>query len=253
MTARRAKQIVYGALYLIIVVGIFAWIYRSFIYAAPSCFDNVQNQNEEGIDCGGVCAKACTSGLEITVGDFKTFVSAPGRGTFLARVENHNTGFGAKSFQYEFDIYDASGTVIASVPGQSFIYDSEVKYLVLANVAVPAAMDHAGLAVTGVNWVPASEMGLVPQFGNPLTITGNAMTSNTATVTGVLTDNDISAFNNILIVAVFYGNSGLPIGASQAQLDAIAPHETKNFSVSYPAVDGLNPLLTKVYAYALRP
>lgn len=254
MSTRLAKQVIYGTLYLLIAVGIFYAIYARYIRVAPSCFDNVQNQNEEGVDCGGVCAKTCTFQLEnITVGDFKTFTSSPGKRTFLARVENQNTGFGAKSFRYEFDIYDASGTAILSFPGQSFIYDSEVKYLVLANVAVPAVMDHAGLVITDHDWVPAAEMGIVPRFGNPLTITGDTVTSSTVTVTGIITDDDISSFNDILIVAIFYSESGFPVGASQAQLDKIAPHETKSFSVSYPAIPGINPALTKVYAYALRP
>ncbi len=254
MTARRAKQIIYGALYLVIWVGIFAGIYYGFVRVTPSCFNKIQDQGETGVDCGGPCATACTSNLQnIALGDLKTFVSGPGHDTFLARVENHNVDFGSKIFNYSFDLYDASGTVLLSVPGQSFIYPGEVKYLLLPNFEIPVSMDHASLVMQNPEWAPSSTVGAVPQFGNPLTITGNTMTSSTVTVTGEITDSDSSAFANILIVAVFYDANGFQVGASQAELNAITPNQTENFSVSYPVVTNLNPLLTKAFAYALRP
>ena len=43
----------FAVLVLLIVLG---GIY--YFEPSPSCFDKIQNQNEEGIDCGGVC-KQC--------------------------------------------------------------------------------------------------------------------------------------------------------------------------------------------------
>ncbi len=62
----------------------------------------------------------------------------------------------------------------------------------------------------------------------------------------------LAAFSHILVVAVFYGANGVPMGASQTVIDSIAPNETRDFSVVYPATPGLDPSLTKAFAYVLR-
>jgi len=258
MTSRWTKQMIYGVLYLVVLVGIALGIYFLFFYRAPSCFDNVQNQGEAGVDCGGPCAKVCipSETLGIVVGDVRMFVSSPGHYTFLAEVENHNAGFASPGFGYAFDLYDASGALIGSVPGQSFIYASEVKYLLIPNVNVTTTVDHAALVIGSTTWTTGSAMGLVPQLGNsrgaPLPITGTTVSSSSITVTGQVADGDIAAFNNIFIVAIFYDKNGKPVGASQTVLDAIAPNQTEDFSVTYPMVPNVNPSLTKVFAYALR-
>ncbi len=260
MTARRAKQIVYGALYLIVVFGVLWGAYSLFARfappaaPAPACSGGVGGGGivgGAGGSAGAGCAPAGAGG--IVVGALTTFVSGgPGHDTFLARVENHNIGFAARSFDYALELMDPSGTVLRSVPGSSFLYGGEVKYVVVPNVAA-GAFDHAALAVQNADWVPAADLGAPPQFGNPLAVTGSGITSSTITVTGALTDGDPAAFQNIVIVAVFYGANGVAVGASETELDAIAPGETEPFSVSYPAVPNVNPLLTKLYAYALRP
>jgi hypothetical protein len=253
MTVRRTKQLIYGAIYLLIVIGIVVGAYYRFFWVAPSCFDHIQNQGETGVDCGGPCAKVCAPTEEtIVVGDLRAFASSPGHDTFLARIENHNPGLAARSFGYELDLVDASGAVLQSFFGNSFLYSGEVKYVVVPNVAVAGAFDHAALTVQNPDWIPAAQMGLIPQFGNPLPVTGNTVTSSTLTVTSALTDSDIAAFKNIVIVAIFYSVNGIPIGASETELDAIAPNQTEQIAVSYPAVPNINPLLTKIYAYALR-
>lgn len=264
MTARRAKQIVYGAFYLIVLAGIVAGIRFLFFRPVASCFDGVQDQGEAGVDCGGPCAKVCIPANLSTVtvlGAVNVFNPIPQHYTLLAQIANANAEFGLENLNYEFDLYDASGTLVQSVPGETFIYGGEVKYLTAPNIAVGAAVDYATLALAPVatsSWTPSSTMGLVPQFGNPLAITGSAVASSSAaaqgmlTVTGRITDSDPSAFANILVVAVFYDSYGNPVGASQTTLDAIAPNQTENFSVAYPAAPNIDPARTLVYAYALR-
>jgi len=237
---RRAKQIIYGAFYLLVIVGIVALV--RFVWFRPAA--------------PAPCPTCLPANLQaLNVGEFESFVSSPGHYTFLARVENHNSDYAAKDFSYAFDLFDASGTVLQSFPGASFAYAAEVKYLVLPNVAATVPFDHAGLTVQNTDWVASSTMGNAPQFGNPLPVATTTRSSTTATVTGTLTNNDVSSFAPVYIVAIFYGAAGTPIGASQAQLDAVAPGQTEPFSVSYPvaASSTINPALTKVYGYALRP
>lgn len=256
MDVRRAKQIIYGAFYLIVLGVIFAAVYFRFLKPAPSCFDAVQNQGEAGVDCGGPCAAVCLpSALQkiAIVGGVSFFPSSAGHDTLLAQVANPNSGLAAPVIDYRFDLFDATGTLIGSVPGGSFMYASEVKYLLAANVAVPVPVDHAVLAMQDPVWVEAAKLGLVPQFKNPLPVTGSAISSSTITVNGRIVNSDLVTFTNILIVAVFRGTAGgAPLGASQTKVDRLAPNEAQDFSVMYPAGAAIDPSLTQLYAYALR-
>ncbi len=257
MTARSAKQVIYGAFYLIVLAAIAGGVYFIFVRnSAPSgpvaaCAGGA---NGAGGASGAGCVPSGAAG--IIVGELYDFSSGAGSYTFLARVENHETGFAAKSFDYALELEDASGTVTEAFSGTSFLYDGEVKYIVVPNISA-GAFDHASFVVENPDWVAARDFGPAPQFGNPLPVTGgnNGSGSGEITVAGTLEDGDPSAFSNITIVAILYGGNGAVVGASETELNAIAPGETEPFSVSYPAAaaPGVNPLLTQFYAYAARP
>ena len=256
MDARLAKQAIYGAFFLVILIGIVTAVYFKFLKPTASCFDAVQNQGEVGVDCGGPCSAVCLPSTlrNITiVGGVSVFPSSAGHDTLLTEVANPNSGFAAQAVNYRFDLFDATGTFISSVPGRSFIYANEVKYLLAANVAVPVPVDHAVLAMQDPTWTEAATLGLVPQFKNPLPVTGGAVSSSIITVNGRIVNSDITTFTNILIVAIFRGVAGgPPLGASQTKVDRLGPNEAQDFSVMYPAGPAIDPLLTQLYAYALR-
>jgi hypothetical protein len=256
MDLRRAKQVIYGAFYLIVVIGIIAGARFLFFRPAPSCFDHVQNEGEQGVDCGGPCAKVCIPAnlQDITTLNMTTFVSNPGQYTFLAQVANANPGFAAESFNYSFDLYDASGALIQSVPGQSFLYSGEVKYLLVPGLLLASPPANASLTITNVSWVPAGTLGSVPDFNNENqpTVTGVTISSSTIAVSGELTDDDVADFTNVLVIAVFKDANGNAVGASQTIIDNIVPGQTQNFTVMYPATPIIDSALTQLYAYALR-
>ena len=258
MDTRRTKQVAYGTLYLIIAGGVVAGIYFSFLYHPASCFDNIQNQGEAGIDCGGPCAKVCVPqsvGISKNGGIslfniFPERSSLPIRYTALAQVLNTNSGFASPDFGFRFDFYGASSTLIKSVSGHSFIYGGEVKYLIAPNEELQAPVDHVALVIEGPTWVSADELGLKPKLTARLTGTVDAST--TVTVNGELVNGDVSAFSNILVVAIFKDGTNTPIGATQTIVDQIGPNTTQPFSVVYPVRPGLDPSRTELYAYALR-
>jgi hypothetical protein len=237
MTTRRAKQIIYGTLYGIIWLVILLGIYYLFVkpaFAPVVC---------TGPSCGVEAART------LTTSTLTTFMAGSGSATYLAKVTNVNADFGAVAFDYNFNFYNASGTVMFTIPGSSFIYQNQVKYLIAPNIA-PIDEPYASLDLSNVQWVTSSSMGAPPQFvfTNVQAKTG----SSTISVRGTLTNNDIASFNKILIIAIFKDGSGNPVGASQTELDNVAPNTAKNFSVMYPSLSGVNPANNELDAYGLR-
>lgn len=252
--SRTAKQVVYGAIYVGVFFGIVAAIYFLYLKPAPSCFDKIQNQSEEGVDCGGPCSKICTPNIQpiAVMGDIKTFATSQNHVTFLARVTNVNSDFAARNFAYRLDLYNETGTVVQSLFGQSFIYAGEVKYLILPNEEVTSSVSSVTLMATSSEWVKSSDFGTAPQFVFQ-NVGAGTVSSGTIGVSGALINKDASAFDKVTVVAIFKDIAGTPVGASQTELDNVAANGTYDFSVTYPATQGVNFAATEVAAYGLRP
>lgn len=254
MSSRRIKQAAYGVFYLAIFGGIIAGVYFLFLKPAPSCFDNVQNQGELGVDCGGPCAKLCIPSTLQPISSLtvKVLPLPNGNATVLARVGNANTDFAANSFDYTIALYNnISTTSVRLLPGTSFLYANETKYIIVPNEAVSASVDHATISFGAVDWVPASRLGAPPQFTFSNVTTASAGQGLFA-ITGRVTDNDVSAFNSVVVVAVFKDAVGNIVGASQTVLDAMSPNATQDFRIQYPVLSNINVQGTELAAYALR-
>ncbi len=97
----------------------------------PSCSDNVKNQNEEGVDCGGVCPP-CKNDLknDIIWGSVDIIEIGRNQYSLLAYVNNPNTEVGADSFKYSFSLYGKDKKMFRKIEGYGFIYPSEEKYII---------------------------------------------------------------------------------------------------------------------------
>lgn len=237
MSTRRAKQIIYGTFFALIWLAIFAGVYYLFVKPAitpPAC-------------TGPLCGVG--SAQPIGTSTVYTFTTNPGSATYLAKIANGNSNLGVAALDYSFDFYNSSGTVVQSIPGSSFIYPNQVKYLLVPN-EVPIGASYLSLNIRDASWAASSTMGIVPQFAFQ-NIQPHAG-STTISVSGQIINNDIASFATVLIITVFKDGSGNPIGASQTEIDHFAPNTTQNFSVIYPAVPGVNPANNEIVAYALR-
>lgn len=256
MSRRFTKQFLYGILYLAIFVLIGFWFYGRFIRVAPSCFDGVQNQNETGVDCGGVCARVCTANANRIEQVGNVFYSSPDAGhiELMAEVQNPNSDLAAKSFTYVFRLYQTDGTSI-DVAGVSFLYADETKYIVQVGGAPPGVdpskITRADfLAGSDVEWVAAET------FTKPDVKVRDQQISNTAS--GVEVDGHVSNEGTIdvpsvFVTAIFYNSFGLVAGVSNTQLDAVASGDVRPFTIIHPAIAGLNPSATVVSVSAARP
>ena len=108
MDYRTMKQAIYGSIYLALFLLFATWFYFLVVKPAPSCFDKKQNQNEEGVDCGGVCSRICLpANLQpISLVDrVQTFFPVTNKVTLLARIKNPNSTHGA-NISYTLILYD---------------------------------------------------------------------------------------------------------------------------------------------------
>ena len=120
-TAKR--QLTYlGFLALIVTIALF-FVWRSV--TAPTCFDGKQNQDEEGVDCGGSCAPCLGEINDLITIWSKPFELENGRYDAAALVENPNLSLSLPFFKYKFKLYDANNILIALREGESFFNPGE--------------------------------------------------------------------------------------------------------------------------------
>lgn len=262
MTLRTAKQLIYGAFYLLVLGGIFSLFYFGAIKPKASCFDGVQNQDEEGLDCGGVCAAVCLPAglrplegvgrvLAFRQGEDRPFDGAQGRATVLAQVANPNLDQAAESFDYSFVFKNDENKAVFEAKDSSFAYAGEVKYLLLPNTLVSEKFSYVELKIGNISWVPAIEMGGLPSFsvsGLKTGIEGNVLSAE-----GQVLNTDTSPFPSVNIVAVFRGQYGQIAGASETTIENLLPNETRPFSIIHPAITAVDLDGTKIFAYTRRP
>jgi len=100
-----------------IVVAFLVTVLISTFYKTPTCSDNIQNQGEAGIDCGGPCQYLCTALEQPPVVLFTHVLHVGGRTDIVAEVENKNVSAAAKNVPYTISLYNSKNTLIQKVTG----------------------------------------------------------------------------------------------------------------------------------------
>ncbi len=115
--ARRRRFI-----YISAISGVLLLIVGSLLYAAtyepPSCVDKKKNQDELGVDCGGVCTLRCSFEVQrLNTLWTRPFEVSPGFWNSIAYVENPNLDSYADAIPYRFTYYDADNVVVGERDG----------------------------------------------------------------------------------------------------------------------------------------
>ncbi len=246
MASRKSKQVFYGIFYLAILAAI---VYGGYLIfrPAPSCFDNIQNEGETGVDCGGPCAP-CTFNLAPlqVIGQVKILPLDSSGISLLAQIQNSNSGFGALTFDYVFTVYNNKGIEVASSSGGSYIYPGKTKYILVPNIQVVSVnnLGYAELALSNPNWQPADNF---KNFSVQIQSQKTATTTLGAKVSGYLFNNSGFLINQADVLAVFYDTSGLVVGVSQTEINNLSLLQSIPFTVSHPEIKNLNTQATKVF------
>ncbi len=255
---RHAKQLLYGIFYLAFWVAVSTGVYYMFVKPVPTCFDNIQNQDEEGVDCGGTCSQArmCLPDLEPIRADRAKVLplalsASSTRISLIVEIGNPNLDWAVNRFSYVFNVYDTSGAKVGSFAGSSYIYAGEVKYLSLPNEIIEGVPElaYAEIEIAEPRWrkakdFPKVEAAVVIIKTDVLpTVTARGTVANSASV-------PVAAE----LTAVFYNNQNDIIGVSGTVLDRLAAGEAREFAIFHPAMNDIAPERTRVFssAYAIQ-
>lgn len=220
---RILKQLLYGVFYLFVLTLISYGVYGIFLRPAPSCFDNKPNQNEEQVDCGGVCVPCALKFVKPITASVRS-LDGPDFSNAIITFGNPNELYGASSFSYEISSDNFS------FKSDSFIYPGEKnKVIVEPNLKRPSGSGKLIIAVGDFSWISAEDFKKPDVQIKNLKITQE---SGVAIVSGLSINNESFAIPEVLISALVRRKGDL-VGASKTSYE-IKSFEEKPFTINIP-------------------
>jgi hypothetical protein len=192
------------------------------LYKTPSCSDGIQNQGEQGIDCGGPCPYLCTAQEQAPVVLFTTPI-ANGRGgtDVIASIENKNTTAAAKAVPYTITIYGSDQSLIKQVQGNVDLPPGATVSVFVPNI--PTGQQTAATAFLAIDpsspqwYTLATDPRILPAVSN--TVLGGI--TNAPIITATLTNPSPTILTNIVVDVLVHAANGNVIAASQTLLQTI--------------------------------
>lgn len=229
-TARRKLLILLIiAFALIVVVGVPSFF---LLYKAPSCTDGIQNQGEEGIDCGGPCMKLCQAGFVPPQELWATSSQVvSGIYNLLAYVANPNAGVYAPSVSYAFKLYDSQGVLINERDGQVYV----------PNTPRFAIFEPSMSTGTRVPYRTFFQFTSEPQWANSPAETDLSVTNSTfvtastsSRLDATVLNSSLAAKSNIQIIAIMYDSEGNALAFSKSLIPSISQNGTTDVFFTWP-------------------
>ncbi|MEI7777781.1 MAG: hypothetical protein WCI52_04220 [bacterium] len=234
------KQFTYISVFLLIVVVILSVpFYYYFIRHQDTCFDGIQNQNEEGIDCGGICTKVCTLSSQAPLVHWQRFFRVTdGVYSAAAEVENPNVNVYAESVPYRFRFYDDNGVMIAERTGNTFMLPNTIFPIFESGIQTgqrtPIRVSFEFLSNT-IDWQkkPYQLPRLVIIDQTLASSTSASATSSAKIEATIQNQSDFSA-TNIEVVALVFDVNDNAIASSHTVVDQIGARSATKVTFTWP-------------------
>lgn len=233
--------------YFTIVLGVVAILVFLIIWfnrTAPTCWDGEQNQNEEGVDCGGVCEIVCSASAQ----DLVVFWTRPlkiSEGVYdvAALLNNPNTLLGSSVLKYRFKFYDANNVLINLEEGTTFINPRERFVIFGSNIKTGAKIPQRATIEFGeIIWRRVEEEtpfieAVKRDFDNfpfPRLVTE-------------IKNNSIFDVRNVFLTAVLFDENGNSMAASRTSIDFMKAESTGRAVFTWPESFSQFPASSEIY------
>lgn len=163
MDYRVKKQIII-LISFILIAGLFGFLIYFLVHNPAGCFDNIQNQDEAGIDCGGVCEKQCEKKPDdIKVAFTKIISTLPQKYNIILKLSNPNVAYGVKSADYVIKFFSES-RLIANHEGSFYILPDDTKTVVLNALDMELEPDNVEVTIENIDWIKLENYQTAPQI-----------------------------------------------------------------------------------------
>jgi len=234
---RASKQFLYGGILVLIIGTVFLAVYWGSLFTPATCSDGIQNQNEEGTDCGAVCGISCEEKYpkELSYSNLQTFRVGDFVSVYFDLI-NNNANFGLKNFKYKIDFYGFAKKFLGSAEGSSFIYPNQTKEIIEAGQKVLGEIKSAKITFSDVVWRPASDFRSI-RLENIGMKTGRE--GDFYVVSGKIKNIYNFIVPQVIINASLVDNFKKILGVSKTEINDLAPFTEQGYRVFIQISPGL--------------
>lgn len=228
----RRTQYAAGALVFLLLIG--TGLYYAFFYTAATCFDTVQNGDEQGIDCGGACTRICSfSVMQPKVLWSRAFRVKDGQYNAVAYIENQNLTAGIQTVHYTFSLYDADGLITERSgdtplpPNSTYpIFEGNINTGTRVPTQTFIKLDNIDTAV----WQPATK------GREQFVVNGRELhdTDTKPRLDATIENAAITEAKNVEIVATIFDKNGTALTASRTVVPRFPGKSTQNIVFTWP-------------------
>lgn len=231
---RSIKRLFIIFIWLIIFSLIFGGLYLIF-REKPSCFDGKMNQNEQKIDCGGVCApcekQIIAKNLEVISAE--TVDGGSGRYDVLVKIKNPNNNLGSSGFEYKIFLRDQKGSVLDERSGKSYILPTESKYIIETNFEPDSKPTDVLVELGGNSWEEL-EIFEEPEL-NIYNKTFSPVNDNVKSeVKGLLKNESRFDFADVDLNVILRDSNGRPVAINKTKVSNLLAQQERDFKLVWP-------------------
>lgn len=236
MTWALKRQLLYVFIVIVFLLVFGFLIAYPYFNKVPTCFDGKQNGVETGVDCGGLCARACVLQTDaVSVLWARSFMVIPGRYNAVAYLENQNKNLAVNKINYSFRFADKDNVylgkregTITVPPGRAFaVFERGIELGNSAPVYTTFQFTQAP------DWLRVSETKLSQLKVLTSDINLQEPDSNPH-LTATLENNSLFQIPEVEVVAILYDEKGNAVNASSTYVELLGPQEKTTLNFTWP-------------------
>lgn len=226
------RRLQYLTFFGLIILSFFVYVFITYLYVAPTCFDSADNGDETGVDCGGSCVRICAvDTLPPKVSWARSFRVTEGHYNAVAYVENPNKIAATPSLRYRFMLYDDQG-LITERSGSTLLPPDSVYPIFESQIATGDRIPtRTFLELEPVElWQPA--MAGREQF--PVIDRELTGADSKPRIDATLQNTSLEEARRVEVVATIFDSSGNALNASETVVDIFPPRADTKVSFTWP-------------------
>lgn len=223
----RKRQLIYVIIILVILLLIVLFVAYKISHRAPTCFDGIWNGDEEGVDCGGSCARVCSAEtLNIVNWWVRPFEASAGIYNIVASFENQNIDSGVREAQYEIRIYDNNNIPIGEpLVGSTFIEPNRRSAFMEIGFVSPNARPYTLF----LDWDKGTEFEKTDAlfYGNIFAVENDTLTNRGTSprLSADIRNLTLENLNEVEVIAIVYNEKGNAMAASKTVIPRLDREE----------------------------
>ena len=231
---RMPKKLLYGLLYLVIIVAAASPFVYPMIFPAPTCTDGIQNQNETEVDCGGPCADCELKDLRLKIGGVE-ILGVGDRSSLLVKVENPSKNFGVLGAPYKFQVTGVLGELIEVVEGKLNIAPGEEKYIAAVGLDVKENnIGEATFSLGDFEFVPKVDL---LSYNLRIKSLETTFPEEMIQVGGLIVNDSGVELSQVVLTALFLTKERDLANVGTTLISNLKAFEERDFSISVPRND----------------